>query len=44
MATSRRVLDEALETGTAILDSLSGQRDRLKVAPIPVQCPALLTQ
>lgn len=28
---SRRVLEEAFQTGTAILGSMSGQRDRLKV-------------
>ena len=31
VGTSRRVLDEAYETGTAILGSMAGQRDTLKV-------------
>ncbi len=29
---SKRVLEEAFQTGTAILGSMSGQRDRLKVS------------
>jgi hypothetical protein len=31
VGTSRRVLDEAYETGTAILGSMASQRDTLKV-------------
>ena len=34
VGTSRRVLDEAYETGTAILGSMASQRDTLKVHEI----------
>ena len=34
VGTSRRVLDEAYETGTAILGSMASQRDTLKVQRI----------
>jgi hypothetical protein len=30
---SKRVLEEAFQTGTAILTNMSGQRERLKVCP-----------
>lgn len=32
VSNSKRVLEEAFQTGTAILGSMSGQRDRLKVS------------
>lgn len=36
LSNSKRVLEEAYQTGTAILGNMSSQRERLKVGPSPL--------
>ena len=36
---SKRVVEEAFQTGTAVLQNMSGQRERLKVTCGQIQCP-----
>ena len=39
---SKRTLEEAFQTGTAVLTNMSGQRERLKVCSVAACCASLV--